>query len=139
MPRDSPDFPDRRPYSWVHAMFAGQAFWVTVGLLLICAVMTALQPTAFASTENFYNITRNFAFIGIMALGMTAVIITGGIDLSVGSVMGLVAIVTGMLLQDGQAWFVAMAAGLAAGAVAGGVNGWLIAYVRLPPFVVTLG
>jgi ribose transport system permease protein len=74
-----------------------------------------------------------------MALGMTTVIITGGIDLSVGSVMGLVAIVAGMLLQDGQAWSVAMAAGLAAGAAAGAVNGWLIAYVRLPPFVVTLG
>ncbi len=139
MPRDSPDFLDRRPYSWVHAMFAGQAFWVTVGLLLICAVMTALQPAAFSSTENFYNITRNFAFIGIMALGMTSVIITGGIDLSVGSLMGLVAIVAGMLLQGGHAWFVAMAAGLAAGVAAGAVNGWLIAYVRLPPFVVTLG
>src|SRR5580700_10935851 len=137
MPRDTPDLVDRRSYFGGHTMLAGQPFWVTVALLLICAVMTALQPAAFASSENFYNITRNFAFIGIMALGMTTVIITGGIDLAVGSVMGLVAIVAGMLLQDGQAWFVAMAAGLAAGAVAGGVNGWLIAYVRLPPFVVT--
>ena len=51
--------------------------------------MSVLQPQAFASIENFYNITRNFAFIGIMALGMTTVIVTGGIDLSVGSVMGL--------------------------------------------------
>ncbi len=139
MPRDTPDFHDRRANFRGHAMLAGQPFWVTVALLLICAVMTALQPSAFASSENFYNITRNFAFIGIMALGMTTVIITGGIDLSVGSVMGLVAIVAGMLLQDGQAWFVAIAAGLAAGVAAGAVNGWLIAYVRLPPFVVTLG
>src|ERR1700726_4196428 len=138
MPRDTPDFLDRRSYFRAHALLAGQAFWVTVALLLICAVMTALQPAAFGSSENFYNITRNFAFVGIMALGMTAVIITGGIDLSVGSVMGLVAIVAGMLLQDGQAWLVAMAAGLAAGVAAGAVNGWLIAYARLPPFVVTL-
>ncbi len=58
--------------------------------LLICAVMSYMFPAAFATTENFYNITRNFAFIGIMALGMTAVIITGGIDLSVGSIMGVV-------------------------------------------------
>ena len=64
--------------------------------------MTVLQPHAFASIENFYNITRNFAFIGIMALGMTTVIITGGIDLSVGSVMGLAAIVAGLVLQDGS-------------------------------------
>jgi ribose/xylose/arabinose/galactoside ABC-type transport system permease subunit len=58
---------------------------------LICyeaalAKVSVMQPQAFASTENFYNITRNFVFIGIMALGMTAVIVTGGIDLSVGSV-----------------------------------------------------
>jgi ribose transport system permease protein len=139
MPRDGPDGLERRPHAWLHSMLASQAFWVTMALLLICAVMTVLQPAAFASSENFYNITRNFAFIGIMALGMTAVIITGGIDLSVGSIMGVVAIVAGLLLQDGQAWFVAMGAGLAAGFLAGAVNGGLIAYVGLPPFVVTLG
>ena len=91
MPRDGPDG-QRGERSAACAgcsvVLASQAFWVTVALLLICAVMTVLQPAAFASAENFYNITRNFAFIGIMALGMTAVIITGGIDLSVGSIMG---------------------------------------------------
>jgi ribose transport system permease protein len=101
--------------------------------------MAVLQPAAFASTENFYNITRNFAFIGIMALGMTTVIVTGGIDLSVGSVMGLAAIVAGLVLQDGGAWWLAMAAGLATGVAAGTVNGVLIAWLGLPPFVVTLG
>ena len=59
--------------------------------MIICAVMAIREPR-FATEDNFYNITRNFAFIGIMALGMTPVIITGGIDLSVGSVMGLVAV-----------------------------------------------
>jgi ribose transport system permease protein len=120
-------------------MPGSQAFWVTIALLIICAIMTVLQPAAFDSSENFYNITRNFAFIGIMALGMTAVIITGGIDLSVGSVMGIAAIVAGILLQDGQSWAVALGCGLAAGAAAGVVNGALIAFVGLPPFVVTLG
>jgi ribose transport system permease protein len=139
MPRDAPETLERRPHFMLHAMLASQAFWITLALLLICAGMTVLQPAAFASSENFYNITRNFAFIGIMALGMTAVIITGGIDLSVGSVMGVVAIVAGLVLQDGQAWYVAMGLGLAAGFVAGAVNGVLIAYVGLPPFVVTLG
>ena len=62
--------------------------------------------------ENFYNITRNFAFIGIMALGMTTVVVTGGIDPSVGS-MGLAAIVAGLVLQDAEPWWLAMAAGLA--------------------------
>ena len=58
--------------------------------------MSYLQPRAFASSENFYNITRNFAFIGIMSVGMVTVIVTGGIDLSVGSIMGLVGVVCGV-------------------------------------------
>ena len=120
-------------------MFSSQAFWVTIALVLICAVMTFLQPQAFASTANFYNITRNFAFIGIMAIGMVAVIITGGIDLSVGSIMGLVGVVAGLLLQADYPWWLAMLGGLATGAAAGAVNGALIAFVGLSPFVVTLG
>jgi ribose transport system permease protein len=101
--------------------------------------MSWLQPEAFASTDNLFNITRNFAFIGIMALGMTAVILTGGIDLSVGSVMGVVGVATGLILQAGQHWALAIVGGLVTGVVAGGVNGFLVAYVGLPSFVVTLG
>ena len=63
--------------------------------------MSWLQPASFATSENFYNITRNFSFIGIMALGMTAVIATGGIDLSVGSIMGLTAVASGLTLTGG--------------------------------------
>ena len=74
-------------------LVSSQPFWVTIALLLIVALMSYLQPKAFASTENLYNITRNFAYIAIMAVGMVSVIITGGIDLSVGSVMGLVGVV----------------------------------------------
>jgi len=120
-------------------LFSSQAFWVTVALIIICAVMTALQPESFASTANFYNITRNFAFIGLMAIGMTAVIITGGIDLSVGSIMGLVGVVSGLLLQADYPWWIAVLAGLGTGAAAGAVNGALIAYAGLSSFVVTLG
>ncbi|MEK0086276.1 ABC transporter permease, partial [Benzoatithermus flavus] len=114
-------------------------FWVTVALVAICLVMSWLQPDAFATTDNLFNITRNFAFIGIMALGMTAVILTGGIDLSVGSIMGVVGVVCGLVLQAGQHWLLAVLAGLATGALCGAVNGVLIAYAGLPPFVVTLG
>jgi len=125
--------------SFLQGALASQPFWVTIALLVICAVMTLKQPDAFASADNFFNITRNFAFIGIMALGMTAVILTGGIDLSVGSVMGLVGVVSGLLLQGENHWAVAIAAGLATGAAIGAVNGVLVAYVGLPSFVVTLG
>lgn len=120
-------------------LLSSQPFWVTIALILMCAVMTWEQPEAFASADNFYNITRNFAFIGIMAVGMTAVILTGGIDLSVGSLMGLVGVVCGLVLQAGHHWAVAVLAGLLAGGGAGAVNGVLIAYVGLPAFVVTLG
>jgi ribose transport system permease protein len=130
---------EQRQHSLLQRLLSAQAFWVTVALLIMCAVMSVLQPQAFASSENFYNITRNFAFIGIMALGMTTVIVTGGIDLSVGSVMGLAAIAAGLVLQDAGPWWLAMGAGLATGFVAGVVNGALIAWVGLPPFVVTLG
>ncbi len=121
-----------------HVLMARQAFWVTVALVLICAAMSVVAP-AFATLDNFYNITRNFAFIGIMALGMTAVIITGGIDLSVGSIMGFVGIVAGLVLQAGWSAWPAIAAGIVAGLAAGVVNGVLIAHLRLSSFVVTLG
>ena len=77
--------------------------------------MSYLQPASFATPENFYNITRNFSFIGIMALGMTVVIATGGIDLSVGSIMGLVAVACGLMLEAGYPWWAAVVVGLFAG------------------------
>src|SRR5579875_3395751 len=88
-----------RERSALQALVASQAFWVTVALVVICVIMGVLQPESFATPEKFYNTTRNFTFIGIMALGMVPVIATGGIDLSVGSVMGLVAVVAGLVLQ----------------------------------------
>src|SRR5262249_27325294 len=116
-----------------------QPFWVTVTVVIIYAFMSYLQPESFATADNLFNITRNFAYIGIMALGMTAVIITGGIDLSVGSVMGLVGVICGLCLQAAYPWWVAILAGLGTGAICGVVNGVLVAYVGIPSFVVTLG
>lgn len=122
-------------------LLSAQSFWVTVALVIICLVLIFLVPqaAAFATPENIFNITRNFAFIGIMAIGMVAVIVTGGIDLSVGSLMGLVGVCSGLLLQAGFPWWVGVGGGLLAGIAAGAVNGVLIAYVGLSPFVVTLG
>ena len=91
------DVVDIKEQTWLQRMFASQAFWVTIALLVLIAWMTMIEPT-FGTVENSANMMRNFAPFGIMALGMTVVIITGGIDLSVGSVMGLVAIVAGLFL-----------------------------------------
>ena len=116
-----------------------QSFWVTIALIIICLVMSYLQPASFATTDNFFNITRNFSFIGIMALGMTAVIATGGIDLSVGSIMGLTAVASGLTLEAGYPAWAAIIVGLLAGAVTGLINGIIIAYAGISPFVTTLG
>ena len=116
-----------------------QSFWVTVALIIICIVMGVLQPASFATADNFYNTTRNFSFIGIMALGMTAVIATGGIDLSVGSIMGLTAVASGLTLEAGYPAWAAIVVGLLAGGITGLINGLIIAYAGLSPFVTTLG
>ena len=130
---------DTKHAGLVRKWLAAQPFWVTVAVIIICVVMSWLEPDSFPTRDNFFNITRNFAYIGIMALGMMAVIITGGIDLSVGSVMGLTGIVCGLVLQAGHSWWLAVLAGLATGALCGLVNGAFVAYVGLPSFVVTLG
>ncbi len=120
-------------------MIGAQSFWVAVALFIICGLMSAVYPNAFGTGENFYNITRNFSFIGIMAIGMTTVIITGGIDLSVGSVMGVVGITIGVIMHAGYHWILAIGGGLFAGLICGLFNGLLITYLGLSPFVVTLG
>jgi ribose transport system permease protein len=107
-------------------------------VLIIAATMVMISD-AFARPQNLFNITRNFAFFGIMALGMTVVIITAGIDLSVGSVMGLVGIVTGLIMASGYPIWLGIPAGLLVALAVGFVNGALIAYMKLSPFVVTLG
>ncbi len=115
-----------------------QPFWVTLALIALCVLIGLYQPS-FNSVANIANVTRNFAPFGIMALGMTCVIITGGIDLSVGSIMGLVAIVAGLFLTWEYPWYVAFAAGMLAGLACGAINGFFVAYVGMSSFVVTLG
>jgi ribose transport system permease protein len=114
------------------------AFWVAVVVLVLAAVLSVATDT-FATRENLFNVTRNFAFIALMALGQVLVIVTGGIDLSVGSVLGLAGIVTALVLEAGHPLALGAAAGIGVALLCGLVNGALIAYLRLSPFVVTLG
>ncbi len=124
--------------NFLHRVLASQPFWVAVALAILVSIMAAYEPS-FGTSDNAANVTRNFSPFGIMALGMTVVIITGGIDLSVGSVMGLVAIVAGLFLTWEYPWYVAFFMGLVAGLACGAVNGYFVAYVGIPSFVVTLG
>jgi ribose transport system permease protein len=119
-------------------VFGSQQFWVMVALLFLVLVMSFYEKS-FATADNFSNMSRNFAPFGIMALGMMCVIITGGIDLSVGSVMGLVAIVAGLFLTWEYPWYFAFAMGLLSGILCGMFNGFFVAYVGMQSFVVTLG
>ena len=115
----------------------GQPAAITLAVLIICIVM-ALISEPFRSYDNLYNDSRNFGFVAIMGMGQMLVIITGGIDLSVGSVMGLVGIVTGLTLQAGYPLWVGVGAGMGVALLCGLINGYAIARFKLSPFVVTL-
>lgn len=108
--------------------------------ILICAlVLLALQTDRFLTTDNLLNQGRLMAEVGLVALPMTLIIITGGIDLSVGSILGLCAVVLGVAWKNlGLPLPLAIAAALLTGTVAGLVNGWFITRVRVPPLIMTL-
>ena len=110
-----------------------------VGLLAIYILFALIGPESFSSTANLETIARHTAIVGIAALGMTMVIIAGGIDLSVGSIIALVTVVIAALLQAGVNPLLAAIAGVGTGALCGLLNGVLITRVRVVPFIVTLG
>ncbi|WP_428686814.1 ABC transporter permease [Roseibium sp.] len=115
-----------------------QIFWVFMAAVLACVALSLLTDS-FATQRNLFNVTRNFAFVGLIAIGMTTVIASGGIDLSVGSTVVLSAMVISVLMSSGNPFWISAFAALAAAAAVGALNGTLIAYVGMPPFVVTLG
>jgi ribose transport system permease protein len=93
----------------------------------------------FWTSQNLLNVARNFSFVAMMAIGQALVIITGGIDLSVGSVLGLAGMIAGVLLGAGHGVGTAVTAALGTGIAAGAVNGFFVTRVGMPPFVPTLG
>jgi ribose transport system permease protein len=119
-------------------VFSRQSFWVLVAAI-IASVFLAFATDSFATPQNLFNVTRNFAFVAIVAIGMTVVIISGGIDLSVGSTLCLSAMVLAILMNAGHPLWLAALAAVAISLLVGLINGLLIAYLRIPPFVATLG
>jgi ribose/xylose/arabinose/galactoside ABC-type transport system permease subunit len=114
------------------------AWALPLALVLVAAIFAVAQP-AFLSLGNLTGIVHRVVTTGIMAIGMTFVIMTGGIDLSVGPVMALSGVVAYFVLQIPLPTVVAVPAGLLAGMLVGAINGFAIAFVRLPPIIVTLG
>ena len=107
-------------------------------LALLSVGLTILTPNFF-SVANLTNVCLQSAVLTIVALGMTLVILTEGIDLSLGPVLGLCGVVMAMVVVSGMPLWLAIGAAVLIGAAFGTVNGTLVAYVGMPPFIVTLG
>ncbi|MFV0406027.1 MAG: ABC transporter permease subunit [Propioniciclava sp.] len=117
-------------------------WWDRVGIVAILVILMALMAVFapnFASFDNGMNVLRAVSINAILAAGMTVVILTSGIDLSVGSTLAVAGCVAVLLDVVGVPAAIAVLGGLLVGAVAGAVNGALIAWLVLPPFIVTLG
>ncbi|MBC8446469.1 MAG: ribose ABC transporter permease, partial [Chloroflexi bacterium] len=115
-----------------------QRFGLVISFLLLCTVLSLLSDR-FLTLSNGINLLRQSTINGIIAVGMTFVILTAGIDLSVGAILALSTVVTADLLQMGVNVPLAVLAGLSLGTGLGLVNGAIITKARVPPFVATLG
>ncbi|MDR5883169.1 ABC transporter permease [Caballeronia sp. LZ032] len=109
----------------------------TVAILVVLVIAASFVSSDFLSVPNLANISRQVAGVGIMSVGMLLVVLTGGIDLSVGSVAALGSVLCALLIPEHGLWF-ALLATLLTGALCGFVSGALVAWFRLTPFVVTL-
>jgi ribose transport system permease protein len=127
-----------RAADWIKACLRIRELNVLSVLLLVGLVISVFSPY-FLTTNNLMGVFRSFSLIALMSIGMMLVIITGGIDLSVGSVMGLSSLVTALVFQHGYNAPAAIGAGLAVGIAVGAFNGFMITWIQLPPFIATLG
>lgn len=109
-----------------------------VGLIALCIVIAALEPK-FLSAGNLAGVARQTAVITIMATGMTMVMVSGGIDLSVGSVMALASVIGAFAMVAGAGPLLGILVAVAAGLTCGLLNGAAVATLKIPPFIVTLG
>ena len=105
--------------------------------LFIVVLMSFLSPV-FMTSQNITNILRQISLNGILSIGMSFVILTGGIDLSVGSVIAITGVISGSIMDTGGNWFVACIVALLCSLICGAINGWLISYVEFQPFIATL-
>jgi ribose transport system permease protein len=110
-----------------------------VWVLLTMVIAATLVNQAFISPFNLVNVMRQMALFGIVSIGMTMVILTAGIDLSVGSIVAVAAVICAKLLDGGAPIPVVVITGLSVGAFCGAINGAGITLGKIPPFIMTLG
>src|SRR5919197_1076337 len=133
-----------RPAPFWQRLVAGSATWIGLILLALIVAFSIIEPDSFVDSANARNIATDAAVLLVLATGMTYVIITAGIDLSVGGVLVSSGVVSAKAMNaaGGNNWGVillGLAVALAAGFAWGAINGFLVAKARIPAFVVTLG
>jgi ribose transport system permease protein len=120
-------------------MTSSMSFSILMVAIAMCIILSILNPT-FISVANIQSVTRAFSYIAIMAIGEMLVILTGGIDLSVGSMIGLGGLLSAFFIATAQLpVFVSVLLAILACAAFGIINGFLVTRVNLPPFIATLG
>lgn len=128
--------------SWYKRLFAvrgmGQVVTVSLGLIVMCVVFGIINPTFF-SGKNVANLLRQIAPILLIGIGQSYVLITGNIDLSIGSVVGMSCMISATMMTKGMNPWVAVIITLMCCLIVGVVNGILVAKCKLPPFIATLG
>lgn len=110
-----------------------------LAILMSLAMFLSFASPFFLTVENITNLVRHTSIVGVVAIGMTFVIISGGIDLSVGSVLGFSGMTAAILMRDGHNILLAIVAGILAGTIVGAINGVIIYKGKVPPFIATMG
>lgn len=107
-------------------------------LIFLCVILTIIRPS-FMTFDNLINVLRQASVTVILAIGMTLIIITGGIDLAPGSVVAFAGVAACMFAKPGQPLILSIFVGLIVGGMCGLFSGILVAYTKIPPFIATLG
>ncbi len=126
-----------RPQRYLNVRGLIERFGTVISLVIVLIAASLLSDRFFSQT-NIMNVIRQTAIVGVLAIGMTFVILTAGIDLSVGSTLALVVVLVASVLQTGSTWL-GLLVGLLVGTAVGVVNGLGVTRGRIPPFVMTLG
>ena len=133
---------ENKKQNWFRKLLAirgmGQVITVGIGLIVMCVVFGIINPT-FSSSKNVANLLRQIAPILLIGIGQSYVLITGNIDLSIGSVVGMSCMISATMMTKGMNPWVAVVFTLVCCLVVGLVNGLLVARCKLPPFIATLG
>ena len=113
--------------------------FAVLGVLIIMVIMFSFTAKGFVSTTNFVNVLRQISMYGICAVGMSMVIMTNGVDLSISSTLGLVSVVSVMMMSGGYPIWMAILASLAIGALVGLANGFCVNEIGMFPMIATMG